>query len=516
MSIETKKLPGSLVAMIQVRHGTEVVGLHRMDDGTSMILGSDESCGVQIKGNGVGPRHCVVRMTDGKLFVSDWYSDSGTYVNGEKIYCETLVRPEDQLILGPYELRFAVTTSDATLTATFVSPSVTPAADPVEESTSDTFEPAMPEGPETDGIAVSKALPPMECPSDTAILKSVDGYDIPKLDDIAVPVAGEYGVQQQLADANAEIQRLREELEYQLTSQPPTSTAPLASDPMLADDSELMRAEIEHLHAELAQRDTELSEAINSSGPVNESPVDDTETTKLVDRLEQLLDELGEADERVRNLEEMVQVADEATHAEHEERKQLESWVSEIETRIADREQQWRAREEKLQARLEEAARQQQEAAENLSRVVGGEGAEFQQRAQAQIAKLTQRNATLVADLESARAEGQQLEKLMGEVGTNSDELSQFAERQEQIRQYEIDLAQERARVARQKAELTKLREQLEVSANSQELTEDNPDVRTRAFRQHLQEIHEQEQRERKERSLASRISRIWNRLDGR
>lgn len=516
MSIETKKLPGSLVAMIQVRHGTEVVGLHRMDDGTSMILGSDESCGVQVEGNGVGPRHCVLRMTDGKLFVSDWYSESGTYINGEKIYCETMVRPEDQLIIGPYELRFAVTTSDATLTATFVSP----VADPVGETPSDTVEPAMPAEPEAAGFAVSKAeqpeMPPMECPSDLAILESLDGFDIPKLDFTASPVTEKNGLQQQLADSHAEIQRLREELEHQLTLQPPATTAPLASDPMLADDADLMRSEIEHLHAELAQRDAELAEAINGAGPFNESPVDDTETAKLVDRLEQLLDELGQSDERVRNLEEMVQVADEATRAEHEERQQLETWVSEIETRIADREQQWRAREEKLHARLKEATRQQQEAANNLARVVGGEGAEFQQQAQAQIAELTSRNATQVAELESARAECQRLEKLMGEMGTSSDELTEFAERQEQIRQYEIDLAQERARVARQKAELTKLRNQLEPSAQSQDLTGDNPDVRTRAFRQHLQEIHEQEQRERKERSLASRISRIWNRLDGR
>ena len=146
---------------------------------------------------------------------------------------------------------------------------------------------------------------------------------------------------------------------------------------------------------------------------------------------------------------------------------------------------------------------------------MGGKGAEFQQQAQQQVAELTRRNATLVAQLDATRQESQRLEKLMQDAGFSSEELVDVVDQQEQMRQQEVQLAQERAVMAREKAELTRVREQLEKSTQASELTAENPDVRTRAFRQHLQEIHEKEKQERKERSLASRISRLWTRLEG-
>ena len=521
MSIKTNN-DGQLVAVIQVRQGSRTPGLHRMEDGTSLILGSDESCGLQLNAHDVSARHCVIRMTDGKLFVNDWYSNSGTYVNGEKIYCETMIRPNDQLIVGACELQFAITTAESAYSASFAAP---------QKEEEPTAAPATkPSDIELNLETVDSLAANLECPSDTAILESVDGLDLPKVESAplsesrlpepglpeptwAEPAPGL--LEQQLADANAEIQRLREELEYQLTLQPPEPSAS-ASDPMLADDAELMRAEIEHLHAELALRDQEWAAALETGSGGTAPAVDDAETTKLVDRRESLLDDLNEADERVRNLEELVQVADEATRAEHEERQQLETWVSEIETRIVDREQEWQAREEKLQGQLEEARAQQQEAAANLARVVGGKGAEFQEQAQQQIADLSRRNASLVAALDAARQESQRLEKLMQDAGTSGEELAEVVDQQEQMRQQEVQLAQERAVMAREKAELTRIREQLEKSTQASELTAENPDVRTRAFRQHLQEIHEREKQERKERSLASRISRLWTRLEGR
>ncbi len=504
--IQTNNAVGGLVAMIQVRQDSKNIGLHRMQDGTSLILGRDESCGLRIEAPDVSSRHCVIRMTDGKLFVNDWYSDTGTLVNGEKIYCETMIRANDRVVVGSCELRFAVTPSEAALTASFDDPVATASAGCPDEV--DETEPV--------GLSDAPAVgPPVSCPSDTAILESIEGLEIANTNTLRPDVTDECELEQQLLDANQEIQRLREELEYQLTLQPPMPAAAVAADPMSADDAELMRAEIEHLQTELTQRDAELAELLDS-GPVHSAPVNDAETTKLVERLEQLLDELNDADQRVRGLEELVEVADEATRAEFEEREQLETWVSEIETRISDREQEFLAREEKLQTRLAEANQQKQEAATNLAKVVGGKGAEFQKQAQQQIAELTRRNTTLVTELEDSRQASQRLEKLMDEAGTSSEELNRIAEREARIRQHEIDLSQERARVARQKAELTKLRDQLERTSQSQELTDENPDVRTRAFRQHLQEIHEKEKQERKERSLSARISRIWHRLDGR
>lgn len=72
--------------------------------------------------------------------------------------------------------------------------------------------------------------------------------------------------------------------------------------------------------------------------------------------------------------------------------------------------------------------------------------------------------------------------------------------------------------MARNKAELVRLREELEAAQQAiDNAGAENPDVKVRAFRQHLRDIHEQEQNARHQgRGLASRISQLWNRLDNR
>ena len=113
----------ALIASIQVRRGNESLGIHRMQDGTSLIIGNDENCGLSLEHNAIAAKHCVLRMADGDLFINDWYSDSGTFVNGEKIYAETQLDLRDHVTVGEFELRFDVTSSiqvdDASFEHTF-------------------------------------------------------------------------------------------------------------------------------------------------------------------------------------------------------------------------------------------------------------------------------------------------------------------------------------------------------------------------------------------------------------
>ncbi len=85
--------------------------------------------------------------------------------------------------------------------------------------------------------------------------------------------------------------------------------------------------------------------------------------------------------------------------------------------------------------------------------------------------------------------------------------------RNAQPREEQMQLAEERAEIAR-------LRQELEVERQRRQ----NPaaidsNLKLQALRQHLNEIHKHEQKEREEREerkLSSRIARLWHRLDGR
>jgi len=116
-----------------------------------------------------------------------------------------------------------------------------------------------------------------------------------------------------------------------------------------------LRAEVAHLQQELALREQQWAEGQNLLAQAKEetaAPTGDSEdTARLVARMESLLDELDQADQRAAQLEGLLRRAEEAAEAEREERRHLESWMGDIECRVGQREAEWHAERELLRQR---------------------------------------------------------------------------------------------------------------------------------------------------------------------
>ena len=546
---ETRKM----VAVIQIQDSERNLR-HVMKDGSSLMLGSDSRCGVVLDAPGVAPRHCVMHMDGGKVFVTDWYSESGTLVNGEKIYTETVFHPGDQMVVGGFRIQFQSSNVDQVDRVQFGDEETGIAEASGEVAREPGGEAGVPPVPVEDPRPQDDPLPAAGPAAVSAGLAAVSadlaaGEPAEEFSDLAAgepPQAvlpesggllappGTVGEEPAAAaaprsssaaaseyqgeEARLEIERLRRELDYQkaLAAMNPGDDSPFDDVGEPADgQTSLLREEIEHLQLELNRRDEEIEELMNRSA--NGSPAVPGETAdsgQLVERLDQLLGELQHSDERVRNLETLLQTADDAAQAEREEREQLGIWVSEIESRIAEREQQWTVEQQRLEAQLAEATERYERAEQNAEQVVRLHADEFQQNVQQQVVELTRRNEQLAAGLAEARTARQEMEHMLESAGASPEEIADLANQQEELKAGFVEIAQERASITRQRAELARLRDELE-SAAGQNQNMDNPDCRIRQFREHLREIHENEQKERQQRGLGGRIARLWRRVDG-
>ncbi len=453
---------------------------HTLEPGAGMLIGSDQTCDVVLESPSVAARHCMLQLNGDSLSVTDWYSATGTLVNGEKIYAETRLGERDKLTVGPYTFKFQLKCFDA--------------CEEVE----------ITEEPKSGSLVVDSKSSVNE-PAGEVLPFSPSG----NLTMIAL--------QKQLDEALAKTGCLARELEFQKS----LASIKEANDSPYEDfdesESEILRAEIEHLQAELSQRESEIEELLardHAAAPQTDT-LGESDTARLVTRLEQLLDELQHSDERVRSLENLLQISEEATVAEHAEREQLSGWVSEIESRVADREQQWRSSQERLEESLREATRRYERAEGNVRRVAESNVQELQRDLQNQIMELNDRNTKLNDELSAVKSEHAALAELISQTGMSRSDIEALNVRQSEMRQHEIQLAQDRALVARQRAEIASLREELD-KANSGPavVSMDNPDQRIRQFRAHLREIHESELEEKRQRSLGGRISRLFKRLD--
>jgi chromosome segregation ATPase len=293
----------------------------------------------------------------------------------------------------------------------------------------------------------------------------------------------------QLQDAQAEI----DVLQSRLTSVP-DAAFPVA-DPYQEEMLELLRAEILDLQTALADRDHDHTAQVVDSDFDRDDQLSKPDAEKLVTRLEQLLQELQQRDDQIATLTDLLEATEAANRAEQEERSQIDSWLHDIEQRCGDREQEWRSQQAKLQSELNSVAeeRDQAQAALNVdSSSVKLEAAQNVMRSLRETAE-TQR--------EKLNAAEQEISRLRREL----EAAVQGPPREERMQ-----LAEERSEIARLRQELEHERQRKQNPA----VNDDN--LKLKALRQHLNEIHEQEKKEREERKLSSRIARLWNRLDGR
>lgn len=506
-----------MLARLNIK-GPDTDFTHDVREGKTLMIGSGAACGLKLPSPRVSSLHCWISFADGVITVNDCYSDAGTIVNGERIEVSTQIDAGTEVQVGDFLIRVAIVDQSGILRTR---PTARPEpAEPVPHDSehalfddTDDISSVVHGGAQQDTAAGSATVPAEaaafprpdaaeQCPSAGATAVADDGSALQS--ELRRVQAEADELRLQLAEAHSQLSRVGQPKHYQ-------------SDPFDKETIEMLRAELELLQDELAERDAQLQQLqdgstidLHGEAAASGETTTESETATLVDRLEQLLDELQQSDERVGSLEEMLRLADEATLAEQDERRQLEAWVSDIEERIIQREADWTTEKESLQRQAEElraerdrAERGLQESAREGDMAVPMDGLIDGLREQ------IERLQTQLREVESQR------DALQKQVTQGEDQFSEDACRkrvEELLREERAALMQERAEFSRQRAEIERIKRDFD---HERKNMPDEVNQRVRALRMHLRDIHEQEEEERRQRSLSSRISRIWKRLEG-
>jgi pSer/pThr/pTyr-binding forkhead associated (FHA) protein len=81
---------------------------------SQFLIGRDPQCNLRPASAMISKRHCAVLVKGGKVFVRDFGSTNGTFVNNDRVQGEHEMKNDDVLKVGPLEFRVAL----ATLTPT--------------------------------------------------------------------------------------------------------------------------------------------------------------------------------------------------------------------------------------------------------------------------------------------------------------------------------------------------------------------------------------------------------------
>jgi len=185
--------------------------------------------------------------------------------------------------------------------------------------------------------------------------------------------------------------------------------------------------------------------------------------------VERLKCELASRDETVALLLDQLGLLEESNAASRAEWEQLTEWVAELEQRVE-------GQDEKENRRL----RGRQD--------------------------IVERTAALDSDALHSR-----LSELQDERDALGRQLQQVQdERRREALEHEATLAELRTRLSQ--ASLVRPKAPPPIQEPENHIRDSEPDLRIRALRQHLLEIHQREEEQRRQRSLTGRLSRLWSR----
>jgi pSer/pThr/pTyr-binding forkhead associated (FHA) protein len=483
----------------------------------SLFAGSGSNCRILLQGDEINPIHCMFWINEERILrIQDWNTDGRTLVNGQSLTTETTLSSGDKVEIGNYLIVPVLSQADHQLVAQIPLNSTSPAESEGTGDANRNSPKTMDSGTHSDSLGqdgsafenVSSASvldaesPASESPN-SELATAEDDHELDAGQNWEDEFSNEFGFES-----------------YNFENSQEPDTAPGFEDPR-DQELELLRMEVEQLRYELAERDGQphFESGISvDTEPGNDQQcnyVDDDQTVQLVNRLEDLLEELQSSDERIRGLEELLQFSDQAAQAEQEERTQLESWVAEIEHRVSQREAESEAEMGRVLNRLKEAQSQQRHVEAQLKQVLQSKGNNLAEASKALLQKSRDQIQDLQQQLEQVKDQNEQLRQQAlcseGEVKAH-EELKQM---EQKLLEAQVESSRERAEMARQRAELESLKDELAQQLNSAKDI-DNADTRVRAMRQHLRDIHEEEKNaleEKRQRSLGGRISRLLNRV---
>ena len=481
---------------------------HPLQSGCSMFIGSSRNCGIHVPGTDVAAKHCLVDLNDDVVSIQDWVSPTGTIVNGAAIDSKVAISESDNVKLG-----------NTTIT---VQTKTAPPAD-VETPSELTADATV--GENSDAFASEHDLVVEGEDQEQASLDLDFDQSLDTLDSVSELLGSEADSDSDLDsdgwndegfDEDAAWNTMPDDDDLDDAPSPAVSWSDQADDYETDDFAQydqqtvdLLKAEIDDLRSMLADRDLHIQEL--SADPVPDldksAPVDDLTTARLQARVDELLVEASEHDERIAILQDLLQVSEVKINAEAEERQALESWLGEIEQRIGERESEWNAELDALKQRVETTTQERDQLQHKLRQVASRfDAADAYQDT---LDKLQARNAKLQEQFESARKQCVSLKKHVDHLKNKENDA---------LQEERAVIAKERAAVSRMRFELSRKLNEFE-SASEQEpqnLADKEVALRLQTLRSHLREIHEQEQEERAQKgeSLISRISSLWKRMD--
>ncbi len=385
-------------------------------EGNSVMIGSGANCGLRMADPGISSIHCLVRFENGELRLQDWCSKLGTYVDQQLVEDEVVVAIGAMIQIGRFQIRVEPAQANARNSSAASRPEPTPtrATEQVSRSTP-TSDPAV--SSETE-LAVESVVTESEDSTEPESKTEADVMAIEQTVAAALPAPA-------LPPATSPRSTVPRPDPKPARSAPTTRPAPTVPSRSEIDPEtvNLLRAEIECLQSELAERDRhllELSELATLGTDACESAADPQEVDRLVGRLEDLLDELSRGDQRISALEELLCAEQELSRNQDEEKRQVEAWLGDLEQRVTGRESEWKAERDVLLKRIEQltAERDQidrhfQEAHQQNSGAVSErlmqELRSEVDRLQAELTESARRCA--VAEAEAERASGRTMEE---------------------------------------------------------------------------------------------------------
>ncbi|MFT7633685.1 MAG: putative component of type VI protein secretion system, partial [Mariniblastus sp.] len=285
-----------------------------LEKGCSLFAGSGPNSRIVLNGSGIHEIHCRFWMDlEGAFWVQDWNTGK-TFVNKTPIENEVHLNSGDIVSIGNFSIvpvlderaheRLNNAGKDASVDNSTQAPVVFP--EPTTEltteltSNSDSIDEMLEQtsklldeeitpqlanatNPEPNQVPTDSIPTPVETYDGEAFVYDVNGADETDAaffdSNLSSPTA--FGIDEKFGGFETD-----------------------SSQPIDQNEAEMLQLEVEQLRFELSERNAQLTRFLDSQSKVD--PIDDEQTAKLVNRLEELLAELESSDSRVRGLEELL------------------------------------------------------------------------------------------------------------------------------------------------------------------------------------------------------------------
>ena len=430
-----------------------------------MSIGSGDSVELRLHSEGVAGIHCMLSVEHGSINVKDCYSQTGTYVDGQRIQ-DIQVDDHCQIRIGSNVLTLQFKQSRAKSKAKSKS------ASPSEFNISELFREEL-----------SKPVPLTE--DELASVLCEDGPEMPSPSAMT-------NLLYELEEAQNEVAILRERLSKTTAKQPIAEIDPYQEE-MIA----LLKEEVSSLQKQLAERDiVEIDSPLVQER--HDYYPDREEVEKLVFRLERLFDELEEKDLQIRSLQDLILAAESANQAEKEEREHLARWLGEFESRFEKISAEWSLENEQLKGRIAVLSDNLNDARDALSADSSTAKNEAIQRMNE---TLRQQVITLQDSLDQLTDDNGALKRRLLSAQNSSS------------REEEIKLARERAEIARMRHDLEKRMQKASDATPAPVAHAAKPETPEMKLRSIREELRESVHTEKPTATLSSRLMNLWNKL---